>query len=733
MSARRWRRNSHQRATSGARSRPDVRYDHPDDHPDEAGDRRRQRARSYEESARVGWAGGEVGDRDWDEELGFLTAPGRAGGWLPAQVRIAPRAVCVDGVWAGTLVVTGLPREVAGGWLEPVVSYPAPVALALHVDSVDPTVADRQLRRQLARLESVRQADSARGRLVDPHTTAAAQDAFELSERLARAETRLHRIGLALTVHAESREELSEHLAALRTLAASMLLELRPTTFRALAGWTSTLPIGIDSLGHRRAVDTEAAATCFPFHSPDLPGDPWTQHSTDGANTGPGVLLGHNAASHNLVITDRFATAAHNYNQCVLAASGAGKSFAVKLATLRGLYQGIAATVIDPHDEYAALAATVGGAHIRLGAPGVHVNPLDLPGHTPTSHPATSHPGIGHAGAGRAGVGWRDADLLGRRALFCHTLLGVMLGELSPGESAILDVGIHTAYTRAGISSDPASWTRPAPLLADLAAALADSQDPAGIGLARLMGSFVTGSFSELFRAPTSHPPAEHFTVFSLAALPDQLAGVGTLLALDATWRTITAHHPPTRPRVVVVDEAWLLLAHPAGAGFLLRLAKAARKHWTGLTLVTQDAGDVLSTEIGRAVLGNCASALLLRTATQAAPRVAEAFGLSDGEREWLITAERGTGLLIEATHRVALHLHASEPERAVLETDPRQLATARTDTARTDTARTDAAAHLDDAGDELGPEDGPSLTQARGGGEFADSYRFDPEGPDPL
>ncbi len=666
------------------------------------------------------YGGDGLPDRVWDAQLGYLPDVGPAGGWLPSQVQVAPRAVCVEGRWAATLVVTGWPREVSGGWLEPLISYPAPVAVSLHLDTVDPAVADRQLRRQLARLESVRHTDSVKGRLVDPHTTAAAADAFELSERLARAETRLHRIGLAITVHAESPDELSAHLAALRTLASSMLLQLRPTTFRALAGWTSTLPIGIDSLGHRRAVDTEAAATCFPFHSPDLPTDPWARHETGpGGRRATGVLLGHNAATHNLVITDRFASEAHNYNQCVLAASGAGKSFAVKLATLRGLYHGIAATVIDPHDEYAALAATVGGAHIRLGAPGVHVNPLDLPGHTGRAPHETSSPEAG-------GPGWRDADLLGRRALFCHTLLGVMLGELTPAESALLDVGIHTAYTRARITSDPLTWTRPAPLLADLATALADTGDPVGVGLAHRMGPFTTGSFSELFSAPTSHPPAEHFTVFSLAALPDQLAGVGTLLALDATWRTITAQHPPTRPRVVVVDEAWLLLAHPAGAGFLVRLAKAARKHWTGLTLVTQDAGDVLATETGRAVLGNCASALLLRTATQAAPRIAEAFGLSDGEREWLTTAERGTGLLISGAHRVAVHMHASDAETAVITTHPEFLA-----------EQADSRPNLGIAEHETtlptAPADPQTFAGSSGSPGVSSSFVSDLEGPDPL
>ena len=56
--------------------------------------------------------------------------------------------------------------------------------------------------------------------------------------------------------------------------------------------------------------------------------------------------------------------------------------------------------------------------------------------------------------------------------------------------------------------------------------------------------------------------------------------------------------------RAVVVDEAWWLLGagRDAGARFLQRLAKSARKHWCGLTTITQDVTDVLSTELGQAV-----------------------------------------------------------------------------------------------------------------------------------
>jgi len=47
-------------------------------------------------------------------------------------------------------------------------------------------------------------------------------------------------------------------------------------------------------------------------------------------------------------------------NSCVLATSGAGKSFTVKLEVLRYLLNGIDILIIDPENEYKTLAQKVG-------------------------------------------------------------------------------------------------------------------------------------------------------------------------------------------------------------------------------------------------------------------------------------------------------------------------------------------------------------------------------------
>jgi len=538
----------------------------------------------------------------------------------------------------------GYPREVGAGWLEPLLTYPGRLDVSLHVEPVPPLVAAQRLRRQLARLESASRADAQRGRLADFAAEAAADDAAELAASLARGHGRLFRVGLYLTVHADDHEGLEAEVQRVRALAASLLLDAQPTTFRALQGWTTTLPLGKDTVRIRRAFDTAALAAAFPFTSPDL--QPQVGDTP--------VLYGLNAYSSGVVVWDRFAQ--DNYNSVTIARSGAGKSYFTKLETLRLLYQGVHVAVIDPEDEYRRLAGAVGGTHIALGAPGTCFNPFDLP-----------------EGQGE--------DTLIRRALFLQTLVCAMLGEpLAPAARAVLDRAVLAAYHARGITSDPRTWKRRAPVLADLATEL----DRAGkdgtaeaADLSARLAPYVTGSYRGLFAGPTTTRPQGHLVIFSLRDLPEETRTVGMLLALDAIWRQV-ANPEDRRRRLVVVDEAWMLMRENEGARFLYRLAKSARKHWAGLAVVTQDAADLLGSDLGRAVIANSATQILLRQAPQAIDQIAAAFDLTDGEKAFLLTADRGQGLLCGSatgSDRAAFSAIASGHEHRLTTTDPGELA----------------------------------------------------------
>ncbi|MFE9206623.1 VirB4 family type IV secretion system protein [Micromonospora sp. NPDC007230] len=563
----------------------------------------------------------------------------------PAAVEVTPRFLRVGDGYAATLVVTGYPAEVGPAWLEPLLSWPGRLDLALHIDPLPAPIAAARLRNQRARFESSRRADAERGKLPDPSVEAAADDAADLAQRLARGAAKLFRVGLYLTVHARTEDELLEACAQVKAAAASTLIEVQPATWRHLAGWTTTLPLATDSLQVRRTMDTAALAAAFPLASADLPaplpGDP----PADG-----GVLYGVNPDSSGIVWWDRWVQ--ENHNSVVLARSGAGKSYFVKLEILRNLYQQVQVAVIDPEDEYLRLADAVGGAVVRLGAAGVKVNPLDLP-----------------AGDSRP-------DVLTRRGLFLHTLISVLLGQQAPpAERAALDRAILAVYRAAGITPDPATHHRPAPLLRDLADCLHADTDPAARQLAARLAPWVEGSFSDLFDGPTTTRLDGHLVVWSLRHLPEELRGVGTLLALDAIWRQVDAPGRMAARRLAVVDEAWLLMRDGEGARFLFRMSKAARKRNAGLTVITQDVADLLGTDLGQAVVANAATQILLKQAPQAIDAIGDAFRLTAGERRLLIAARVGTGLLISGTNRTSFEAIASHAEHLLCTTTPGEVA----------------------------------------------------------
>jgi type IV secretory pathway VirB4 component len=579
-----------------------------------------------------------------------LKFPGRGRRQQRAASTVGPDAIEVrarslqlgEGVCA-SFAVTGYPAEVGPGWLEPLLTYPGRLEVAMHVEPTPPTVAADRLRRQLARLDSTTRSDAAHGRLEDFHASAAADDARDLAAALARGETRLFRVGLYLTVHAADDAALADECSQVQALTSSLLLDAAPATFRSLQGMVTTLPLGVDALKMRRTFDTSALAAAFPFTSPDL----------DVAVTDTTILYGVNTSSSSLVLWDRWQL--DNHNSAVLARSGAGKSYLTKLEVLRSLYAGIEVAVIDPEDEYRRLCEAVGGSHIALGAEDVRLNPFDLP------------------------TGAQADDAFTRRALFIHTLTSVLLDEPpGPAAKAALDRAIIHTYAHAGITTDPGTWSRPAPLLADLAAALRDDAedggDPKAAEVAARLTPYVTGTHRHLFDGHTSTRPDGHLIVFSLRDLPDELRAAGTLLALDAVWRRVS-NPAQRRRRLVVVDEAWLLMREVDGAKFLFRLAKSARKYWCGLAVVTQDAADLLGSQLGQAVVANATTQILMRQSPQTIDAVGDAFALSAGERQYLLACGKGDGLLASGQQRVAFHAISSPSEHNVATSSPAELA----------------------------------------------------------
>lgn len=554
----------------------------------------------------------------------------------PEGIEVHARHLVVDGVRVATLAVCGYPAEVVPGWLETFTAYPGRLDVALHFEPIPAQVAADRLRRRRTRLEAGRRESAGRGQLEDPAADAAAQDAAELAHRVARAQTKLFHAALYLTCYAESAEALDHLVGEVKALLSASLTTAQLPTFRMQDAWCATLPAGPDHIRRTQVLDTAALSACTPLTSPD------TRLAALSDASAGAVLVGLSAATGAPVFHSRWTQ--ENHNSVILGSSGAGKSFLAKCDLIRSLCAGIECTVIDPEGEYAAIAEAVGGRIVRLGTPGAGINPLALP------EPMAA-----------------DPCPLATRVLELHSLTQVLLGaDRAERLRAAVDRAAMGAYRDAGLTDDPASWTVPTP---DFAAVVAQAQkgvDAASAELADALAPYATGSYASLFTAAEAPPTGVPLTVYTLADLPDALRTPAMFLVLAEIWRISTR---ADRRRLLVIDEAWQLLQDPAAAQYVFRIAKSARKDLLGLSLVTQDAGDLLGSELGRAVACNSATQILLRQAPQALTQAADAFALSAGERDFLATAPRGAALVRTTSGRAAVMTVATPAEAPFLHT----------------------------------------------------------------
>ncbi len=542
----------------------------------------------------------------------------------PAGAFEESSSVRVAELRARALAVTRYPDRLDPGWLGALHELDGDLDVSLHVHPNAGPAVMHFLGRRIAELSStVRLAEEHGGR-ADPYRQVALQDAVELQDRIAQGSERLFDLSLYLVPWAPDLDTLDAATRRIEALLGSRLIHTRRLLFQMRAGILSALPLGLDQVRLRRVLPTSAVAATFPFGGSDLPAR-------------SGLLYGINVTSRSPVVLDRFAL--ENHNAVVFATSGAGKSYLVKVELARAVLAGHRALVIDPEGEYATLLAQLGAAVVPIGpGAGAGLDPFAL---------ADGAPGR-----------------LSARIGTLTTLVELLVAGLRPAERAAVGAAISSAYAQAGFADGKPVTGLASPQLSDVRDRLRVMRDLEPI--ATRLERYVSGAGSWLLRRHELQPAGtDASVVYTLAGLPEEDRAVAMLLVLDRIWRSLA---DAGRPTLVVVDEAWWLMRHPDTAAFLFRLVKTARKRRAGLTLVTQDVGDVLTSPDGEAIIANAALQILMKQAPQAMPRLAELFRLTRAEQTWLLNARRGDGLLVAQGRRVPFHVVASTEEARLID-----------------------------------------------------------------
>ena len=562
----------------------------------------------------------------------------------PSSIEIQSDHFRLGTKYGRTLYIYGYPRTISTGWLSPLINMDEVLDISMYIYPVDTTVIMKNLRRKVTQLEADISLNAEKGRIRNPETEHAIQDAEELRDDLQLGREKFFRFGLYVTLWADSLDELNFVQHKIENYFGSAMIFSKVATSQQEQVMNSTMPMATDQLMIRRNMNTSAISTSFPFTSADL-----TQEK--------GILYGVNLHNNGLVIFDRFTL--ENANLVVFAKSGAGKSFAVKLEAIRSMMMGTEIIIIDPENEYQKLCDAVGGSYVRLSLNSdVRINPFDLP----------------------KVIDSEDAsDALRANLVTLHGLFRLMLGgtqsgpggqtvaALSPNEEADLDQALIDTYARAGITSDPLTHQSTLPTIINLYDTLAH-MGGSGPQLAQRLRKYATGTFAGIFSQQSNIDINNQMVVFNIRDLEDELRPVAMYIVLNHIWNIVRAKQ---KRRILIVDEAWQLMKYDDSANFLFSLAKRARKYYLGLTTITQDVEDFMSNKMGRAIVMNSSMQLLLKQSSAAVDVLSDVFKLTNAERQLLSSLPVGQGLFFAGQSHVHVQIVASETETNLITTNP--------------------------------------------------------------
>jgi type IV secretory pathway VirB4 component len=324
-----------------------------------------------------------------------------------------------------------------------------------------------------------------------------------------------------------------------------------------------------------------------------------------------GILLGENVITKAPCIYDY--RNRDNYNVVILATSGAGKSVTAKLMLTRLLSNSKDAYcyVIDPQGEYEQLASYINASMLRL----------------------------------------------------------TEYRELSLDPFLLFDDKTEIADIIAEITKATDVVKKELRVKATSCSSIFELYDKVSNDAKVYLQDLVLSDLAVLFKQGESRVSKR--TILSLkGTYGEERTAMLLVLAIAKAWKTIN-ELPKHIPKILVVDEGWLLFTMQSTARFMNLIARTGRKLNVIFIFITQRPEDVIANEYGRALLDNSDTKILLRNNELATIKIAEALQLSREEKDMLVNFVKGECLLITREHRLRVQIKPTDEELELFSTTP--------------------------------------------------------------
>ena len=469
-------------------------------------------------------------------------------------------------------------------------------------------------------------------------------------------------MSILVTITGHSEQEVEWRSKEMTKLLSSQDIGTGSCIFREEQAFLSSLPfLQIDKNIYeksKRNVLTSGVAACYPFASYEM-------------SDKDGIMIGVNKANSSLVIIDIFNSLKYkNANIAIFGTSGSGKTFLMQLMALRMRQKNIQVFIIAPDKghEFARACNNIGGEFIQISPSSsnciniMEIRPTDmetrdlLDGYT------------------------SERSELASKIQSLHIFFSLLIPDMSHEEKQLLDGAMVTCYQEKGITHDNLSLTDPEhpgkykkmPILGDLHEVLMRKEECRR--MANILNRLVSGSASS-FNQQTNVDLENKYVVLDISELSGDLL-LGMFVALDFVWTKTKEDR--TVEKAVFVDEAWkLLMSNDLAGEYLVEIFKTIRAYGGSAICATQDLADCFAVregKLGRGILSNSKTKIVLNMEVSEAERIQEELDLSEAETNSIIHFERGNGLISTNNNNLIVEFKASALEKDLITTDRKDL-----------------------------------------------------------
>lgn len=487
------------------------------------------------------------------------------------------------------------------------------IITTLNITPTDPVKVIKMVNKKISgmkteRLEKIKKANKnnySYEAVLDEKLEDAISDAQNLREALEKKKQKLFTNNFLICIQANSLEELNKATKVIKGIGNEYLISLYNLDWQQLEGVQNCLPLGWNNLQIQRSLTSESTATNVPFNTKDL-----MQEDS--------IFYGINLVSKNPVFCDRKKLL--NGNGCVLATSGAGKSFSIKLLIEQVLlrYPNDEVCVIDPQGEYYPLIKAFNGQILNISTnTDTYINPFDSALQYTTN----------------------NKEDIKEKSEFILAFIESIVDGLSGEQKTLIDRCTNNIYEEYQLHNYNKEYE---PDFKKFYNELLRQPENEAKNLALIIERYVKGNM-DIFANKTNIEIKNRFITFDISELPQSIQTTGYLVVLDHIMNRLHRNKTLGKHTWIFIDEFHILLSNKFSSEYIAKIYKTGRKENAIPTIITQNIADVIKNEDGCKILSNSEFAMILKQKTLDLPAICKIFDISDEESRYIIDSPSRT------------------------------------------------------------------------------------------